>query len=106
MNDDYPNDFMCEIKEMGRTALPGYKQVIKSPTRETKDSFSLIDLIFSNNPSNLLSTTVVFALLSDHDLQVYICTTKQLGTTEYQSIYFRYKIWKKRAKYFILVNTY
>ena len=55
-----------EFKSIFR--LQGYKQVIKSPTRITKDSSSLIDLIFSNKPSNLSSTAVVSASLSDHDL--------------------------------------
>ena len=45
-----------------------YKQQISSPTRITKDSKSLIDLIATNCPQNISHSGVVSTHLSDHEL--------------------------------------
>ena len=44
------------------------KQLINSPTRISKDSKSLIDLIAVNYPQNICDSGVVSANLSDHEL--------------------------------------
>ena len=54
--------------------LNGFKRLITSATRITKESSTLIDLIFSNRPSSLPSVSVVSTSLSDHDLVA--CTRK------------------------------
>ena len=45
-----------------------YKQLISSPTRITKDSKSLIDLIATNCPQNISDSGVASTHLSDHEL--------------------------------------
>ena len=49
-------------------ALQGLKQIIKEPTRVTKDSQSLIDVILTNRPDNLCIANVLLSSLSDHDI--------------------------------------
>ena len=46
----------------------GLKQMIKAPTRITRLSSTLIDVICSNEPLNIFSATVIPAGLSDHEL--------------------------------------
>ena len=48
-------------------SLNGFVQTIKSPTRITPHSETLIDLIFSNKPETLNSNNVLPCSLSDHD---------------------------------------
>ena len=49
-------------------ALQGMKQIVKEPTRTTKDSQTLIDVILTNRPDNLCSANVILSSLSDHDI--------------------------------------
>ena len=46
----------------------GLKQLITSPTRITRESKTLIDVICSNEPHNIYSVKVIPAGLSDHEL--------------------------------------
>ena len=46
----------------------GFTQIIKEPTRITKDSKTLIDIIATNYPANIVSSCVTATSLSDHDL--------------------------------------
>ena len=53
------------IKEIIR--LQGFEQIINKPTRTTKDSQTLIDLIFTNRKQNIVKHDVIPLSLSDHD---------------------------------------
>jgi len=46
----------------------GLKQLIITPTRITRESKTLIDVICSNVPHNISSVKVIPAGLSDHEL--------------------------------------
>lgn len=58
----------------------GFKQLVKTATRITKDTSSLIDLIFVNKPNSYPTVNVVSTSLSDHDL---ICLTRKINTQKY-----------------------
>ena len=45
-----------------------FKQVITTATRITKCTTTLIDVILTTHPANLINTKVVPSALSDHDL--------------------------------------
>ncbi len=66
-NADYlkPNDNK-EIK--GIFQLFGFKQLIKTATRITKESSTLIDLIATNNPQSISKSNVFATSISDHDM--------------------------------------
>ena len=46
----------------------GFTQIIKKPTRITKNSKTLIDIIATNRPSTIAASEVVPSSTSDHDL--------------------------------------
>ena len=46
----------------------GFKQLLKTPTRITPTSATLIDIIHANNSQNISHTAVIPSSLSDHDL--------------------------------------
>ena len=46
----------------------GFTQMIKKPTRISKDSKTLIDIIATNRPSTIAASEVVPSSTSDHDL--------------------------------------
>lgn len=48
--------------------LEGLIQMIKEPTRVTKDTKTLIDVIFTSHPENLCNVDVILSSLSDHDI--------------------------------------
>ena len=48
--------------------LQGFEQLVKSPTRVTQDSSTLIDVILTNNEQAIASTDVAPLNMSDHDL--------------------------------------
>ena len=52
----------------------GLKQLVKEPTRVTKDTKSLIDVILTNNNTHVQHTKVIPLSMSDHDC--VICTRK------------------------------
>ena len=60
--------------------LNGFEQLVTSATRITKESSTLIDLIFSNRTSSLPSVSVVSTSLSDHDL---VACTRKINTQKY-----------------------
>ena len=53
--------------------LNGFTQMIKSPTRVTKDSSAIIDIIASNNESNIKDTVTIPTSLSDHFMVGSLC---------------------------------
>ena len=64
-NADYNKKDDCkEFKKV--LLLNGFTQMIKSPTRVTKDSSTIIDIIASNNESNIKDTVTIPTSLSDH----------------------------------------
>ena len=48
--------------------VQGFKQLVDKPTRSTINSETLIDLIFSSNPSVIPKVEVIATSLSDHDM--------------------------------------
>lgn len=58
----------------------GLDQIIKSPTRVTKDTDTLIDVILTNNRSHVHKTSVIPLSLSDHDCVVCV---RKLNTRKY-----------------------
>ena len=46
----------------------GYKQMIQKPTRIVEASESLIDVILTNKPSNVVKTEVIPTGIGDHDM--------------------------------------
>ena len=61
--------------------LNGFKQVVKSATRITKESSSLIDLIFVNKLSNCHSINVVSTSLGDHEM---VSCTRKINYQKFQ----------------------
>ena len=55
-----------QFKDMMK--MNGFKQIITSPTRITKESSSLIDLIFVNNPAHFPSSKVIASSLGYHEM--------------------------------------
>ena len=55
----------------------GLSQIMESPTRVTKDNLSLIDLILTNFPDNIMKHSVIPLELSDQDL--VLCVRKING---------------------------
>ena len=67
LNINYLNkDSHIQLKS--NITLQGMKQIVKEPTRTTKDTQTLIDIILTNRPENLCSTNVILSSLSDHDI--------------------------------------
>lgn len=58
----------------------GLTQVIKKPTRITKDSKTLIDIIATNHPGNITTSDVIATSLSDHDL---VACVRKLNNKKY-----------------------
>ena len=50
----------------------GYKKILKSPTRITRTSATLIDVILTNNQQNISHVETIPSALSDHDLTACI----------------------------------
>lgn len=59
----------------------GFVQNVKNPTRVTKDSKTLIDVILSNCPQNLPKTIVIESSLSDHHM---VGTVRKLNSSKLQ----------------------
>lgn len=55
-----------ELKSL--IASNSFKQLIEAPTRITKDSSTLIDVILTSNRKNIAATVTTHLSLSDHDL--------------------------------------
>ena len=48
--------------------LRGYKQIIKTSARIAKDSSTLIDVILTNRPDNVINANSIISSLSDHNI--------------------------------------
>ena len=83
---------LCEIMKRFN-----YKQLISSPTRVTKDTGTLIDLIWTNEPEKISRADVIETAFSDHYF-VYCAVGKGNGYKENEH---RYKVGRKMNK----VNT-
>ena len=80
LNCNYLNDNdNREIKDIVTTN--GFTQLLKTPTRVTATTSSLIDVILTNNPLNISGCSNIIAGLSDHNLTV--CTRK-INSVKYQ----------------------
>ena len=62
--------------------INGFHQTIKGATRITKDSETLIDVIFTNTRNNLTKSEVVTSSLSDHDL---IMCKRKINNTKFSA---------------------
>ena len=58
----------------------GFNQIVTKPTRITKDSKTLIDIIATIYPANITPSTVVATSLSDHDL---VACVRKLNNKKY-----------------------
>ena len=58
----------------------GFKQIVTTPTRITKDTATLIDHIFITRPSNFPSSSVVTTCISDHD---FVYCRRKINTTKF-----------------------
>ena len=65
-NINYNSKSNKQFKDMMK--MNGFKQIITSPTRITKDSSSLIDLSFVNKPAHFPKSNVIESSLSDHEM--------------------------------------
>ena len=63
-----------DIKTITNFAMPGLKQLIKSPTRVTCSTSTLIDHILASFPSRVSQKGVTDVGISDH--QLIYCTRK------------------------------
>ena len=64
-----------EFKEL--MAAQGFDQLVKTATRTTRDSSTLIDLIYTNKKSLIRSITVIPLSIGDHDC--VSCIRKHIG---------------------------
>ena len=60
------NKSNVSIKDLFK--LCGYKQIIKIATRIAKDSSTLIDVILTNRPDNVINANSIISSLSDHNV--------------------------------------
>jgi exonuclease III len=67
ININYLND-ECHKKFKEMIDLQGLIQMINEPTRVTKDTKTLIDVVLTSHPENLCNINVVLSSLSDHDI--------------------------------------
>ena len=79
-NIDYRANGNSEFKNL--MSVNGFKQLVKSATRITKESSTLIDLIFVNKPQSYSNINVVATSLSDHDL---ISCTRKINAQRFPS---------------------
>ena len=62
-------DYNSECKHLKSIfKMHNLTQFIKTPTRVTNESSTLLDLLASNNPQNISRSGVVTSGLSDHDM--------------------------------------
>ena len=67
INCDYANtEGHQDIKTLFSTN--GFKHVIKKPTRVTENTSTVIDVILTNSPENIIHTDVITTNLSDHEM--------------------------------------
>lgn len=66
--------------------LNGFSQMVDKPTRITKESSTLIDIIATNKSENIVITDVIPVSLSDHDM--IICVRK-INNLKYKARYIK-----------------
>ena len=49
-------------------SIYGFKQLIKKRTRVTENSSTIIDVILTNSPKNIIHTDLITTNLSDHEM--------------------------------------
>ena len=74
------------------STLYNLEQLIKEPTRVTSTSSSLIDLIFTNQSSNISNSGVIDLGMSDHSL---IYAVKKVTTPKYRQTRSKVRNFKK-----------
>ena len=80
LNANYNKRNICkELKDI--ITVHGYNQLINTPTRITKESSTLIDIILTNNQSVISATGIAPLNLSDHDL---IGCVRKMNHMKYQ----------------------
>ena len=80
VNYENDNDSRSHFDFKNIMSFHGFKQIISTPTRITKDTATLIDHIFVTKPSSFPISCVVSTSLSDHDF-VYCC--RKINTIKY-----------------------
>jgi len=70
----------------------GFKQLLKTPTRITSTSATLIDVIQSNNPQNISHTAVIPSGMSDHDLTACV---RKMNNIKYEPQTIRCRDYRK-----------
>ena len=73
-------------------ALLGLNQIVNKPTRVTKASNTLIDIILTNRPGNLCSVNVILSSLSDHDI---IGCMRKVNNIKYSDSIISFRDYKK-----------
>ena len=63
-------------------AVNGYKQLLRSATRTTSSSATLIDVILTNKSSTITNSETINASLSDHDI---IACVRKANNTKYEA---------------------
>ena len=63
-------------------AVNGYKQLLRSATRTTSSSATLIDVILTNEPSTITNSETINASLSDHDI---IACVRKANNIKYEA---------------------
>ena len=66
------NKSNVSIKDLFK--LRGYKEIIKTATRIAKDSSTLIDMILTSRPDNVINVNSIISSLRDHN--VFKCVRK------------------------------
>ena len=81
-NINYENDKNSRLHHDIKNIMTfhGFKQIVTTPTRITKDTATLIDHIFVTKPSNFPSSSAVTTCISDHDF-IYCC--RKINTTKF-----------------------
>ena len=64
----------------------GYKKILKSPTRITRTSATLIDVILTNNQQNISHVETIPSALCDHDLTACI---RKMNNIKYNPVTIR-----------------
>ena len=91
MSAHYNNSECKQLKTLFKSL--NFKQLINSPTRISRDSKSLIDLIAVNYPQNICDSGVVSANLSDHEL---VCCVQKINWRKAPS---QFKTFRNYANY-------
>ena len=82
-------DFNCNYLDVNncpalkdQILLNGLIQTIKGPARVTENTETLIDLLYSTKPENLMNITTIKSPLSDHDI---IACKRKVNNVKYEN---------------------